>query len=64
VRFVWLKVVYIDRSLLKGEAPRFSADFNYPLSYEKPLKFQRHLVRPLGIDMPCWTYIFIALYLN
>jgi hypothetical protein len=31
-------------------APRFSADFNYPLSYERPFKFPRHLVGPLGID--------------
>jgi hypothetical protein len=27
-----------------------SADFNHPLSYERPFKFQRHLVGPLGID--------------
>ncbi len=39
----------IDRSLLKGEAPRFSADFNNPLSYERPFKFPRHLVGPFGI---------------
>jgi hypothetical protein len=42
-------VVSIDRSLLKGEAPRFSADFNNPLSYERPFKFPRHLVGPFGI---------------
>ncbi len=27
-----------------------SADFNHPLSYERPFKFLRHLVGPLGID--------------
>jgi hypothetical protein len=35
---------------LKGEAPRLSADFNHPLSYERPFKFPRHLVGPLAID--------------
>jgi hypothetical protein len=44
----WLKTVSIDRSLLKGEAPIFSADFIYPFSCEWP--FLCHLVRPLGID--------------
>jgi hypothetical protein len=43
-------VVSFDRYLLKGEAPRFSADFNHPLLYERPFKFPRHLVGPLGID--------------
>ncbi len=38
-----------DRSILKGEAPSFSADFNNPLSYERPFKFLRHLVGPFGI---------------
>jgi hypothetical protein len=28
-------VVSLDRSLLKGEAPRFSAEFNHPFFYEK-----------------------------
>ncbi len=42
-------MVSFDRSLLKGEAPRFSADFNNPLSYERPFKFPRHLVGPFGI---------------
>ncbi len=37
-------MVSFDRSLLKGEAPRFSADFNHPLLYERPFKFPRHLV--------------------
>jgi hypothetical protein len=48
-RFVWLKVVLFDRSLLKGEAPRLVADFNHPLSYERPFKFPRYLVEPLEI---------------
>jgi hypothetical protein len=43
-------VVSFDISLLKGEVPRLSADFNHPLSYERPFKFPRHLVGPLGID--------------
>jgi hypothetical protein len=43
-------VVSLDRSLLKGEALRFSADFNHPLLYERPFKFPCHLVGPLGID--------------
>jgi hypothetical protein len=40
-------MVSIDRS---REAPRFSAEFVHPLSCERPFKFPRHLVRPLGID--------------
>ncbi len=36
-----------NRSLFKGEAPRLSADFVYPLSRERPFKFPRHLVRAL-----------------
>jgi hypothetical protein len=43
-------VVSFDRSLLKGEAPRLSADFKHPLSYERPFKFPRHPVGPLAID--------------
>jgi hypothetical protein len=50
VRLVWLKVVSLDRSLLKGEAPRLSADFNFPLSYERPFKSPHHLLGPLEID--------------
>ncbi len=42
--------VLFDRSLLKGEEPRLSADYNHPLSYESPFKFPRHLVGPLVID--------------
>jgi hypothetical protein len=30
-------VVSFDRSLLKGEAPRFSADFNHHLSCKEAL---------------------------
>jgi hypothetical protein len=37
-----------DRSLLKGEALRFSTDLNNPLSYERPFTFPRHLVGPFG----------------
>jgi hypothetical protein len=43
-------VVSFQSSLIKGEVPRLSADFNHPLSYERPLKFPRHLVGPLGIN--------------
>jgi hypothetical protein len=43
-------VVSFDSSLLKEEPPRLSADFNHPLSYERPLKFPCHLVGPLEID--------------
>jgi hypothetical protein len=32
------------------KVPRFSADFNYPLSYEGLFKFPHPLVGPLGID--------------
>ncbi len=46
-RLTWLKALAIDRSLLKGEALRFSA---HPLSCGRPFKFWRHLVRPLGMD--------------
>jgi hypothetical protein len=42
-------VLSINRSLLKGEAPGFSADFTHPLSCVRPFKFSRQLV-PLGID--------------
>jgi hypothetical protein len=43
-------VISADRSLLKEEAPGFSADFNHPLSCERPFEFPRHLVQALGID--------------
>jgi hypothetical protein len=42
--------VSFDRSIIKGEAPRFSDDFNNLHSYERPFKILRHLVRPSGID--------------
>jgi hypothetical protein len=42
--------VSFDISILKGEAPRFPADFNNPFSYERPFKFLRHLVGPFGIS--------------
>jgi hypothetical protein len=35
---------------LKGKAPRFSAGIIQDLSCERPFKFPRHLVRPLGVD--------------
>jgi hypothetical protein len=43
-------VVSFDGVLLKEQAPRLSADFNHPLSYERPFKFPRHLVVPLEIN--------------
>ncbi len=36
-------------SLFKGDVPRFSADFNHPLSCERHFKFLRPVVRNLGI---------------
>jgi hypothetical protein len=42
-------VVSFDKSFLKLEAPRLSADFNHPLSYERLFNFPHHLVGPLGI---------------
>jgi hypothetical protein len=49
-RFVWLKVVSIDRPLLKREALRFSADFVHHLSCERLFKFQCHLIEDYGYD--------------
>jgi hypothetical protein len=43
-------VVSLEISLLKGEAPRFSADFTHPLSCRRPFNFPCHLVQSLGID--------------
>jgi hypothetical protein len=65
-RCTWLKVASIDRSLLKGDALRFSADFAHPLSCERPFKCPRHLIQDLGYDNPisdycsylCWQPIF------
>jgi hypothetical protein len=45
-KFVWLKVVSIDRS----QVLRFSVDFDHALSCERPFKFPRHLTQSLGID--------------
>jgi hypothetical protein len=39
-----------ERFLLKRKKPRFSADFTYLLSYERPFKFPRYLAKVLGID--------------
>jgi hypothetical protein len=49
-RFVWLKVVSFDRSLLKEEALRFSVFFTHPLPWERPLQ--------------CRAWVFIVPYLN
>ncbi len=40
----------MDRSLLKGEVPRFLADLVHPLLSERPFKFQRHLIQDFGYD--------------
>jgi hypothetical protein len=42
--------VSIDRSFLKGEAPRFSTDFTHPLSCGRPFKFPHHLIGSLRIN--------------
>jgi hypothetical protein len=42
-------VVSVYRSRLKGEVPRFSADFTH-FSSKRPFRFPTHLIRPLGID--------------
>jgi hypothetical protein len=47
---MWPTSVPIDRSLLKGEAPRFSADFTHPLSSERPSKSQHQLIQYLEYD--------------
>ncbi len=39
----------IDRSLSKYEAPRLSADFDRPLSCERPFKLLRHLIQVFAI---------------
>ncbi len=49
-RFVWLKVVSFNGSLLKGEAPRFSADFAHPPLCKKLFNLLGHLVGALGND--------------
>ncbi len=45
-----MKVVSTDRSLLREETPRFSADFVHPISSERPYKFPRHLEQALEIN--------------
>ncbi len=55
-RLVLLKVVSIDRSLLQGVAPRFSADFVHHFSCERPFKFQRHLIEDFGCRKLIFNY--------
>ncbi len=55
-RLVQLKVVIIDEYLLKGEAPRFSADFAHLLSWERPFKFQHHLIQDFECDKLISSY--------
>jgi hypothetical protein len=43
-------MLYHSIDLSKVEAPRLSADFNHPLSNERPFKLPRHLVGPLEIN--------------
>ncbi len=43
-------MISFDRSLLKGEAPRFSVNFNHHLSCKEAFKFLRHLVQALAIN--------------
>jgi hypothetical protein len=43
-------VVSFDRSHLKEETPRFSADFNQSSLVKRPFKFPRHLVLALEIN--------------
>ncbi len=38
-RWIWLGVVSIDKSLLKGEASRFLVDLDPPLSCERSFNF-------------------------
>ncbi len=50
IRWIQLKVTSVDRSLLKGEAPRFFADFTNPLSSERSLSFYSTQTQALGIN--------------
>jgi hypothetical protein len=43
-------VVSFDRSHLKGEALRFSADINQSSLVKRPLNFLRHLILALEIN--------------
>jgi hypothetical protein len=49
-RLVRLKVVSINRSLLKVEAQRLSAGFVHALSSVRPFRFQRHLMQGFRWD--------------
>ncbi len=49
-RRIWLKVASTDRSLVKGEVPRFSANFSRPSLVWVTLKVPRYIVLALGID--------------
>ncbi len=42
--------ISIDRSLRKGEVPRFLVGVTHFHSYERLLKFSCHPEKPLGID--------------
>jgi hypothetical protein len=44
------EVVSSNRSLLKREAPRFSAYCTHPFSYGRAFNFPHHPVGPLGIN--------------
>jgi hypothetical protein len=52
----------MDRSLLKGEAPRFSADFTHPLLCERPFKCGRRLVQGLECDKSISNYCTVLLF--
>jgi hypothetical protein len=43
-------VVSFDRSLFEADGLRLKADFNHPLSHERPFNFLLNLGGPLGID--------------
>ncbi len=53
-------MVSIDRSLLMGETPSFSADFTLLLSCERLFNFPHQLERAIGLStryLPCRTEI-------
>jgi hypothetical protein len=43
----WAESGIIRKISYKGKAPRFATGFDHPLSYERPFKFQRHLIQDL-----------------
>jgi hypothetical protein len=49
-------VVSVDRSVLKGKAPWFSADFTPPVSCESPFKFAWHTIQSFGINNIRYPY--------